>query len=263
MPDAIDAVQKVSFSSYWELKTAVGEMAQAIRRGTLDLGKSNYSLPLLMASMEAICCGHNKLTAVEMGVAGGNGLLSLCKAAAHYREHLGVDIQVIGFDNATGLPPPKDFRDHPELWATGDFKMPDPAILRGQLPDFAQLVIGEIAETVESVKHILAEFPLGFVSVDVDFYSSTVSCLRLLDFNPECYMPAVMMYFDDLEVFITNSDWSGEPLAIAEFNTAHATRKLQRHRESRVHRLYSLQVIDHPLRQGTTAPRFPLRIPLP
>ncbi len=250
------------FTDFFHLRKAVSELAKAIRHRTLDLGKVSYSVPILMGAMEAVCCGHNRLTAVEMGVASGGGLLSLCKAAAYFRKEFGVDIRVIGFDNATGLPPPLDFRDHPELWGRGEFLMPDVDALRAQLPDFASLIIGDIADTVDSVRDKLVSHPLGFMSVDVDFYTSTISCLRMLEYQPECYLPAVPMYFDDLEAFITNSDWSGEPLAIAEFNAAHPSRKLQRHHESKTARFFTLQVLDHPLRLGLQQPRFPLRVPV-
>ncbi len=250
------------FRDLFHLRKTVGDLAKALRQNKLGLDKISYSLSLLMGSMEAVCCGHNRLTAVEMGVAAGAGLLSLCNAAALFRAELGVDIQVIGFDNATGLPPPLDFRDHPELWSRGEFLMPDPDILRAKLPDFARLVIGDIADTVETARDNLVTHPLGFMSVDVDYYSSTLSCLRLLEFQSECYLPAVPMYFDDLEAFITNSEWSGEPLAIAEFNAGHTSRKLQRHRESTIRRFYTLQVLDHKLRLGTQQPRFPVRVPI-
>jgi hypothetical protein len=257
----IDASQQ-RFADFPALKKVVGEMAFAIRHGKLEVGRPNYALPLLMGAMEAVCCGHSRLTAVEMGVAKGRGLLDLCAAAAHLRAALGVDIRVVGFDNATGLPPPHDFRDHPELWDRGEFLMQDADELRAQLPDFARLIIGDIADTVATVRDSLLTHPLGFMSVDVDYYSSTVSCLKLLDFAPECYLPAIPSYFDDLEIYITNSKWSGEPLAIAEFNEAHTSRKLQRNRESRIIRFYTVHVLDHPLRTGKEKPRFPLRVPI-
>ena len=136
--------------------------------------------------------------------------------------------------------------------------MPDLGELRAKLPGFADLLIGDIADTGKMLRQTLGEYPLGFMAIDVDLYSSTKSCLGTLVWEPECYLPAVPMYFDDLETFITNSDWSGEGLAIAEFNAAMATRKLQRHRESSVPRFYTAQVLDHPLRTGERRPRFPL-----
>jgi hypothetical protein len=148
------------------------------------------------------------------------------------------------------------------LWDHGEFLMSDPNVLRSQLPDFAKLIIGDIADTVTSVRDELLAHPLGFLAIDVDYYTSTLSCLKLLDLQAECYLPAVPAYFDDLEVFITNSDWSGEPLAIAEFNATRTERKLQRNRESRINRFYTAHVLDHPIREGTERPRFPLRVPI-
>ena len=60
-----------------------------------------------MGVIETICCGGNKLTAVEMGVATGKGLLSLCKAAAFFRDRMGMDIRVVGLETPPGCPPRK------------------------------------------------------------------------------------------------------------------------------------------------------------
>jgi hypothetical protein len=35
----------------------------------------------------------------------------------------GVKIDVYGFDTGKGLPPPRTYRDHPELYRQGDFPM--------------------------------------------------------------------------------------------------------------------------------------------
>src|SRR5580698_8172310 len=51
------------------------------------------------------------VSVVEFGVAGGRGLLELERLAEVIGPHFGVRISVIGFDNATGLPTPTDYRD--------------------------------------------------------------------------------------------------------------------------------------------------------
>ncbi len=248
------------FKNTGDVRAFKAKIHTAMRNREFDLGRGAYATPILMAVSEAICCGHPGLTVVEMGVAGGNGLLDMCKAASYFREHLEMDIRVLGFDNATGLPPALDIRDHPEIWETGDYKMPDPDELRAKLPDFAELIIGDVADTASGAIARLETHPLGFASFDVDYYSSTVACLRLLDGPAASYLPATFLYFDDHEKFLTNTPFAGEPLAIAEFNQAHATRKLQRRTESAVRRLYTLDVLDHPFRLGERKPRFPLRV---
>ncbi len=51
------------------------------------------------------------MTVVELGVAGGNGLLSMSEHACTIQQELGVEIIVIGFDAGTGLPESNDPRD--------------------------------------------------------------------------------------------------------------------------------------------------------
>jgi hypothetical protein len=236
------------------------ELHRQLRRGELTLGRYNYSAALALGVQVAINSGVESIAAVEMGVAGGDGLLALCSAASHFREALGFDVRVYGFDNATGLPPLVGHRDHPELWRQGEFLMRDEASLRAKLPDFAELFIGDVAETIDAFRAVLVRHPLGFVAIDVDLYSSTTSCFRMLEWEAECYLPAVPFYFDDMVDYITYNDWCGEQLAVAEFNAAHELRKFQRQPDSNISNLSILNVLDHPLRTGARRPRFPLRI---
>jgi hypothetical protein len=229
-----------------------------IRSGELDLGRKQYAIPLGLACLEAILCDYPLITVVEFGVAAGNGLLDLCKAAKYFRDDLEIDIRIIGLDNAIGLPPPSDYRDHPEFWAHGQYKMGDQNALRSRLPDFAELIIGDIAETARTLEAKFRQAPLGFAAVDVDYYSSSKPTLTTFTWDPICYMPAVPIYFDDLLLAtLTTNDWAGEMLAIREFNNEHKLRKLQEKIDwFRVHNLFALQVLDHPIRTGVEKLRW-------
>jgi hypothetical protein len=100
---------------------------------------------------------------------------------------------------------------------------------------------------------------LGFVSVDVDMYSSTRSALGALMGQPAQYLPAVSMYFDDVAFYFANA-WCGELAAINEFNAAGNLRKIDPDRslDDRLLRrpwyrqMYVYHVLDHPDR---SAPR--------
>ncbi len=248
------------FPNHLELRKFFLQFGRQVRGGHLDLGREHYTLTLALGVWQAISCGHNKLAAVEMGVAGGNGLLALCQAAAFFRDVMDMDIRVYGFDNATGLPPIQGYRDHPELWHQGEFLMHSEARLREKLPAFAELIIGDVADTIPAFQSALRDRPLGFVSIDVDLYSSTNACFKMLEWAPECYLPAVPFYFDDMEEYITYNDWCGEELSIREFNDAHELRKFQRHPKLNIRHLFCMHVLDHPIRTGARAPVFPLRI---
>src|SRR6185295_15415122 len=70
--------------------------------------------------------GIRELTVAEFGVAAGAGLLNMCHLARRVTAVTGVQFRVVGFDTGQGMPAPASFRDHPELYAEGDFPM-DPA----------------------------------------------------------------------------------------------------------------------------------------
>jgi hypothetical protein len=239
----------------------MGQLAERIRKRELDVGRPHYALTLSLGVASAIFCNVGKIVAIEFGVGRGGGLLDLCKAAAFFRKELDIEIDVYGLDNATGLPPPADYRDHPEFWKQGAFELNDPQALRAQLPPYAKLVIGDVADTTAMFKDILSEdSPLGFVSVDVDYYSSAMSSLEVMKFDATGYLPTVPMYFDDLmQDQVTSNDWCGEALAIRTFNAEDRPRKIQensRFNTLRPKRPYhGCHILDHPFRSGSRATR--------
>ena len=175
-----------------------------------------------------------------------------------FRDEFGLDIQVYGFDLTTGLPAPTgDYRDLPEAFNLGAFKMPDPAALRDKLPEFCELVIGDVGDTVRDFEPRLGDRVLAFASFDLDLYSSTTRALPFLTYRPERYLPAVPMYFDDNARTFTDCAWVGEELAIHEFNAAHTMRKIERKEIGRwwMRNLFALHVLDHPIRQRGPARR--------
>jgi len=68
--------------------------------------------------------------------------------------------------------------------------------------------------------------PIGFVSVDVDYYWSAKECLRLFtDANPRKYVPMTMVYLYDIGTVGSNPS-VGELLAVNEFNAENKLRKI-------------------------------------
>ena len=228
------------------------DLAQKIRAGELDLGRQHYSLSLAIGVLTAIFCGYDRIVAIEFGVGEGDGLFELCKAAQYFRDTFAIEIEVYGFDNAKGLPAPKGYRDHAEWWHTGQFRLKSPARMRAKLPSFAHLVIGEVSKTVGIMAEVLARARLGFVAVDLDYYSSTKPALNVFKHAPGCYLPAIPVYFDDIMYRnVTQSRWCGEALAIEEFNTENEFRKIERKVPLlRIQRFHVCHVLDHPIRSG-------------
>jgi hypothetical protein len=163
-----------------------------------------------------------RISVIEFGVAGGNGLLALESVAELVEPLLGVGIDVFGFDLGTGMPEPQDLRDAPFVIQRGIFDMDVPA-LEARLSR-ARLVLGPVETTA---KGWLAEehSPVGFVAFDLDYYSSTVHALSLLDGSSDRVLPRVVCYFDDI-FGLGWSDFNGERAAITEFNQLHPHRKV-------------------------------------
>src|SRR3954454_12057110 len=102
--------------------------------------RQQHAYGLLHAADLAVAQGVRRVTVAELGVGVGTGLLNLCDVGRVVTRATGVEFDVVGFDTGTGLPPPADHRDHPELYETGWFGM-DRAQLERQLPPNARLVI--------------------------------------------------------------------------------------------------------------------------
>lgn len=184
--------------------------------------RPSYTWGLLQGAHLARVLGIQRISAIEFGVAGGNGLVSLEKIAAEAEKALGVAIDVYGFDTGAGLPKPDDYRDLPNLYTEAAFPM-DVQKLKARL-ETARLILGNIDDTIgDFIQSNPA--PISFISVDVDYYSSTMHIFRLFDADERILLPRVHCYFDDIMGF-THSDFTGERLAIADFNAAHAMRKI-------------------------------------
>jgi hypothetical protein len=185
-----------------------------------------YAYGLHRAAVQAQRLGLPAIAAVEFGVAGGNGLLQLERHARDITALTGVKISVFGLDAGGGLPPAATNRDLPYVWRQGQFAM-DHDALRARLQG-ARLLLGDVADTVEELIDLVADAPVGFVSFDLDYYTSTVAALRLFDAPDACLLPRVMCFFDDLigQDDELHCEFAGEALAIDEFNASHETRKL-------------------------------------
>jgi hypothetical protein len=186
--------------------------------------RPKYTWGVLQGVHLAKVLGIDRVSVIEFGVAGGNGVVSLERIAERIEDILGVGIDVYGFDTAHGLPKPVDYRDCPNLWSQGLYRM-DEEKLQKRLQR-ARLVLGLVDETIpQFIKS--KPSPVAFVSFDLDYYTSTVQALKLLEADPALLLPRIYCYFDDILGF-TYSEYNGERLAISEFNSSHNMRKISR-----------------------------------
>jgi hypothetical protein len=170
--------------------------------------------------------GYKKISVVEYGVAGGQGLLILEEHIKEIEKFFDIQIDIYGFDTGKGLPEPIDYRDLPYHWKKGFFEM-NKENLKNKL-EKAKLVIGNIDKTSQNFFSEYNPAPIGAVIHDFDFYSSTKTALSMMCKNEKFFLPRVFSYFDDTigdELSLYN-DFTGERLAINEFNNNNSDIKI-------------------------------------
>ncbi|MBR0875132.1 hypothetical protein JQ633_32565 [Bradyrhizobium tropiciagri] len=199
-----------------------GSTRSKIEYDVMPRHASAYSI--LAAADHAKSYGIKRLALLEFGVAAGAGLMNMCWIAERVTKETGVEFDIIGFDSGEGMPPPRDYRDHPEHYFTGDYPPIDKAALLKALPPNAKIYYGPIEQTLKQAEREITS-TIGFISIDVDYFFSTEQSLEVLTWQPERYLPAVPMYFDDV-AYIDHNRFCGELLAIDAFNDTHDLRKI-------------------------------------
>jgi hypothetical protein len=183
-----------------------------------------YAFGLKTAFAEAKSIGVKKVVIIEFGVASGAGLFNLALIAKKLSIELDIDYEIIGFDSGKGMPKPLDYRDHPEKYGYGDF--PPLGLCPEGLPEKTRLIIGDIASSVPLYeKELDLHSRIAFVSIDVDYYSSTKDCLSIFTGPESIYLPRVVIYLDDVNN-IDHNQYCGELLAVSEFNSKDSSRKI-------------------------------------
>ncbi|TMC72965.1 MAG: hypothetical protein E6J18_04150 [Chloroflexi bacterium] len=192
------------------------------------LDRPGYAYGTYQAARQAKALGLKGISVIELGVAGGRGLMALESHAREIEARFGIEIDVFGFDLGSGMPAPVDYRDMPYVWKPGYFKMKR-QVLESRLKS-AEIIVGDVAETVPDFVSRPGIAPIGFVAFDLDYYSSTVAALALLSVDSWLLLPRVFCHFDDVvgDDWELHSEYTGELLAISEFNAARADRKLAR-----------------------------------
>lgn len=228
--------------------------------------RQHYAYGVLRAADLAREAGFSSASLVEFGVAEGTGLINLSRIAKKVTAVTGVNFDIIGFDTGAGMPPSRDYRDHPDLYQEGDFPLRDREALEKILPSNARIIFGQLKETVPAfVEALSPRSPMAFVIIDVDYYSSAVEAFKLfLHPDPTKYLPLAVVYVDNV-LAPSHNDWCGELLALREFNERQPMRKITRDTFLKSRRLFKnaiwldqiflLHLFDHPWMQPQTAIR--------
>jgi hypothetical protein len=230
-----------------------------------------YAYGMYHAAIQAKSLDIREISAIEFGVASGNGLVQMEKIANEITTETGIQFQIYGFDTGKGNPEPRDYRDVPFIWRHGQFRM-DEVKLRGRLRS-ATLIIGNVSETLANFLTRYNPKPIGFISFDMDYYSSTKQAFSLLNGSNENFLPRMFCYFDDVvgDDSEFHCDFFGELLAIKEFNAENENKKFalinglsyKRHLPRGWHvKMHILHRFDHPKYCTFVNPKGDWQLPL-
>lgn len=233
----------------------LNSIAMSILKEGRAVRKPSYVWGIVHGAHLARNLGIQTISVIEFGVAGGNGLVAMESVAEKIEDIFNMRVDVYGFDTGKGLPKPQDYRDMPNLYLETAFPM-DVERLKKRLKK-ARLHLGLVKDTVGDFI-FSGPAPIAFISIDLDYYSSTMEAFKVLEADAELLLPRVHCYFDDIMGF-TNSEFNGERLAIAEFNHSHETRKISpifglKHflppryaNDEWVEEMYMAHIFEHPL----------------
>ncbi len=213
-----------------------------------------YVWGILQGAALSRVLGLKRIIVLEVGVAGGAGLVSMEKTAELCADLVGIEIEVYGFDTGQGLPKPQDYRDNPFKWTEGYYPCDKDDLLHRL--NRASLRLGLLRDTVPEFL-ASSPAPMAFVGIDLGMYSSAMDALKLFEGVHGHLIPRMPCSFR-CAVGKDFSEFAGEVLAIREFNAAHSMRKISpikgltyyvppEYRWWWTEQMFTLHVFDHPL----------------
>lgn len=185
--------------------------------------RPNYETIMFESCLEAKKLNYKEITILELGVAGGNGIISLEKYKKKIQKILDIKINIVGFDYGEGLPNSKNKYDLPFQWKMGQYKV-DKNSLKKKIN--SKIFYGDIKDTIKDFANTNPK-NISCIMFDLDFYTSTKNFLDQILLIESFLTPRVFCYFDD--VFSMNhwiNEHNGELLAIKEFNKKNSNLKL-------------------------------------
>ena len=118
---------------------------------------------ILKAADDAKKLGIKTISLIEFGVSSGTGLMNMTRIAKKVSKLTGVRINLYGFDTGEGMPPPVDYRDHPDIYQVGDDAMPV-QMVTDNLDDNVRLILGNVSDTVaDFIAHLPEDEPIGYI----------------------------------------------------------------------------------------------------
>lgn len=223
------------------LKKSLSRRVIAATKGIIDydfgklyhhqlLERPHYAYCILNAARLALRLGQNRISLIEFGVAGGNGLLAAERLSKAISDYLGgkITFEIYGFDTGQGMPAPQGDRDLPYWFQSEQYAM-DFDKLRDTLKT-AKLVIGNVEDTVTAFFETYDPAPIGALFYDLDYYSSTTSAFKMFDERhfDRYFLPRLFLYMDDVigQEFEMYGEFNGPLAAIKDFNAQRENAKI-------------------------------------
>ena len=191
--------------------------------------RPSYSCCVLVAAKLASALGIHRISVIEFGVAGGNGLLELENMVEEVERIVPIKIDIFGFDTGKGLPLSDNYKDQLYFWQEGHFEMNEEA-LRKRLR-LSKLVLGDVSKSVETFISEYNPAPIGAIMFDLDYYSSTKDAFKLFNYlNSNNSLPRIYTYMDDISSvdLLPANEFTGVRCAINEFNSENNNKKIAR-----------------------------------
>jgi hypothetical protein len=191
---------------------------------------------------------------MEFGVGSGAGLLIMERIAERCEQRCGVKIDVFGFDTGTGYNDLNDYRDMPYKLASGYYPC-DKEELQRRLRR-AKMKYGLVKDTVvDLLRTDIA--PVAFVCFDFSIYTATRDAFQLFGADTGKLLPRIPCSLRST-IGKDRCEYTGELLAISEFNDQHEKRKIckipgmsyfvpSRFNGHWTQWLHTLHIFDHPL----------------
>lgn len=176
--------------------------------------RPHYECILYEACLEAKKLGIDKVSVLELGVAGGNGIISLEKYKKRIQKILDMSIDIYGFDYGTGLPKTEMYEDLPFVWREGQYASNKEEL---EKKISSKIFYGDVKDTIDGLLELKIN-KICCIIIDVDLYSSTINFLNQIPKIKDYLLPRVYCYFDDLYFENHVTHFNGELKAIAEFN---------------------------------------------
>ena len=189
--------------------------------------KPPYAYCMYYSAQLAKKLNIKKISVLEFGVAGGNGIVQAEKIAEKILKELNIEIEIYGFTLKDGLSNPVDYKDLPYWWNVGLYPT-STTNLETKIKKTTKIIYGDVKETTKTFFEKYNPAPIGAIFNDLDYFSSTLDSFQIFENIDNFYLPRIFCYFDDIigtekEMF---NEFTGELKAINSFNQNNNQKKI-------------------------------------